>query len=113
MLVRATAALVVMFALVGAATGCNAVGADDSSVAVTVDSSRGYPIVRSSGDPTAWTAELVATMGIDSAGESTFGTVRSVLLDSSGAGDTLGVPTGTGTAGGAQSRPPTNPPPTR
>lgn len=89
MLVRATAALVVMFALVGAATGCNAVGADDSSVAVTVDSSRGYPIVRSSGDPTAWTAELVATMGIDSAGESTFGTVRSVLLDSSGAGYVL------------------------
>lgn len=89
MLVRATAALVVMFALVGAATGCNAAGADDSSVAVTVDSSRGYPIVRSSGDPTAWTAELVATMGIDSAGLSMFGTVRSVLLDSSGAGYVL------------------------
>lgn len=89
MLVRATASLVVMFALAGATIGCNAAGADDSSVAVTVDSSRGYPVVRSSGDPTAWTTELVATMGIDSAGLSMFGTVRSVLLDSSGAGYVL------------------------
>lgn len=89
MFARPTASLVCLCTLVGAATGCNAVGADDSSVAVTVDSSRGYPVVRSSGDPTAWTAELVATMGIDSTGESTFGTVRSVLLDSSGAGYVL------------------------
>lgn len=37
-----------------------------------------------------------------------------VPVDTTQAGrDTLGVPTGTGTAGGAQSRPPTNPPPAR
>lgn len=89
MFARATAPLVCLCTLVGAATGCNAGGAGDSSVAVTVDSSRGYPVVRSSGEPAAWTAELVATMGIDSTGISTFGTVRSVLLDSSGAGYVL------------------------
>lgn len=84
MFARAAASLVTLCTLVGVATGCNAADADDSSVAVTVDSSRGYPVVRSAGEPRSWSVELVATLGIDSAGESTFGTVRSVLLDSSG-----------------------------
>lgn len=84
MFARAAASLVTLCTLVGVATGCNAADADDSSVAVTVDSSRGYPVVRSAGEPRSWSIELVAMLGIDSAGESAFGTVRSVLLDSSG-----------------------------
>lgn len=67
------------------AAACSGAGVDGNSVAITVDSSAGYPVVRSAGAAERWTAELVATLGPDSSGESTFGTVRSVLLDSSGA----------------------------
>ncbi len=85
MFTRTSTRLALVLAVIMATAGCGAAGAGDSSVAISVDSSRGYPVVRSSGEPMAWAAEPVSTLGVDSTGESVFGTVRSVLLDSSGA----------------------------
>jgi hypothetical protein len=68
-----------------AGAGCGSTGESRTSATVTVDSSGRYPIVRSAGRADQWKAELIVSVGevaADSAGG--FGTVRSVLLDSTG-----------------------------
>jgi hypothetical protein len=66
-----------------ALAACTPVGEVASDMRVTIDSTGAYPVIRSAGEAESWHAELVATVGADSATE--FGTVRSVLLDSTGA----------------------------
>lgn len=70
-----------------AATACDgARQQEDPGAEVTVDSSGAHHVIRSSGTPAQWSAELVATISGDSSssGEEGFGSVRSLLLDSAG-----------------------------
>ena len=77
---RPTISLVLLIALVG----CNALRGESGEATVTVDSTGAYPVIQSAGAAPQWRAELVTTIGADSAAEPAFGTVNSVLLDSAG-----------------------------
>jgi len=63
-----------------ATVGCGGARGGDSELHVEVDSSRGIPIVRSSGVAPEWRTEIIAAIGVDETGELEFGSVRSVLL---------------------------------
>lgn len=67
-----------------ALTACAPGGDAANDVTITVDSSSGVTVVRSTGSAPTWRAELVTTIGADSGDAATFGGVRSLLLDSAG-----------------------------
>jgi len=73
-----------MAAMALAIVSCGRGGEPRVTLAVSVDSSGPYPVVRSTGTPPRWTAELIATVGADTGGPYEFGAITSVVLGGNG-----------------------------
>lgn len=66
------------------AGSCASQGDDAVTLSASVDSTRGYPVVRSTGTPVRWRTELIASVGADTGGPHEFGVIQSIVLDSRG-----------------------------
>lgn len=74
---------VVLFSFV-LASGCGAVGGDEGSLVMAIDSTGPYPVLRASGTAPRWVADSLFVLGKSDGGPEEFGSVRSVLLDAAG-----------------------------